>query len=141
MLWAGLATSVFVAAYWLGVWGRSVRWTQTRTLLTVVSGIAALALAAVAGLIFSDFEREVGYFIGTTLAPMIWVILTILIWRETAYERSLRLEASGLGTIVCPHCGYNLTGLVEARCPECGTKYTLDDLLRRQPARAMAAEL
>ena len=28
----------------------------------------------------------------------------------------------------CPSCGYNMTGLHEARCPECGTKYTLDEL-------------
>lgn len=26
-------------------------------------------------------------------------------------------------TIYCPHCGYNLTGLAEHRCPECGREY------------------
>lgn len=29
----------------------------------------------------------------------------------------------------CPKCGYNLTGLREARCPECGATYTLDELV------------
>ncbi len=28
----------------------------------------------------------------------------------------------------CPACEYNMTGLYEARCPECGKLYTLDQL-------------
>ena len=31
--------------------------------------------------------------------------------------------------ISCPLCGYNLRGLTEARCPECGSKFTWDELL------------
>ncbi|HPF38327.1 MAG TPA: hypothetical protein P5081_15905 [Phycisphaerae bacterium] len=31
--------------------------------------------------------------------------------------------------IVCPLCGYNLRGLSEARCPECGSEYTWAELL------------
>lgn len=31
--------------------------------------------------------------------------------------------------IVCPLCGYNLRGLVEARCPECGSVFAWNDLL------------
>ncbi|MCH9033356.1 MAG: hypothetical protein IID42_02485 [Planctomycetes bacterium] len=28
----------------------------------------------------------------------------------------------------CPKCGYDLKGLAMARCPECGTEFTLDEL-------------
>ncbi len=31
----------------------------------------------------------------------------------------------------CPKCGYNLTGLTENRCPECGTAFDPVDLLKR----------
>ena len=29
---------------------------------------------------------------------------------------------------ICPKCGYAMKGLTVARCPECGTEYTLDSL-------------
>ncbi len=32
--------------------------------------------------------------------------------------------------IPCPHCGYNLRGIVEPRCPECGREFDSDQLLR-----------
>ena len=31
--------------------------------------------------------------------------------------------------ILCPLCDYNLRGLIEPRCPECGSRYRWDDLL------------
>ena len=57
---------------------------------------------------------------------------------ETARERAERLNASGRDGVVCPTCGYNLTGLTEPRCPECGSQFTLDQLLASQPSRATA---
>jgi len=35
----------------------------------------------------------------------------------------------GVNAIACPSCGYNLTGLSEARCPEYGSRFTLDQLV------------
>lgn len=32
----------------------------------------------------------------------------------------------------CPGCGYRMVGLREARCPECGQAYTIDELVARQ---------
>jgi rubrerythrin len=59
----------------------------------------------------------------------------VFIWRETAQERVARLKTAGVDTIVCSVCGYNMTGLKEARCPECGVQYTLDQLYASQPSR------
>lgn len=36
---------------------------------------------------------------------------------------------SGLATtLFCPKCDYNLTGLTECRCPECGTPYAPEEI-------------
>lgn len=44
----------------------------------------------------------------------------------------------------CPGCGYDLTGLSQNRCPECGRWYTIPDLIRawreRQASRAQAQD-
>ena len=56
--------------------------------------------------------------------------------RETATERSERLRSLNKTAVACPKCGYNLTGLQGTRCPECGTLYTIDELLAEQPSRA-----
>ena len=77
--------------------------------------------------------------LGGLAATVLWIIGTICIWRETAAERGARIARAGVGTLVCPNCGYNMTGLSEARCPECGNRFTIDELLASQPERAASA--
>jgi ssDNA-binding Zn-finger/Zn-ribbon topoisomerase 1 len=67
--------------------------------------------------------------------PM-WMASTALVWRETRVERRRRIARRGAGHVTCPECDYDLTGLREARCPECGTRYTLDQLFASAAERA-----
>jgi predicted Zn-ribbon and HTH transcriptional regulator len=55
--------------------------------------------------------------------------MTVFCWRESKLERADRLRLSGIDAIACLNCGYNLTGLNEARCPECGSRFTLDQIV------------
>ncbi|MCG3125239.1 MAG: hypothetical protein CHACPFDD_00055 [Phycisphaerae bacterium] len=126
-----------VGAYWLLLWYRSVRWTAVRIVATVAAAVAALLFSTVVGTVLSNTFAGMGappvhILIAGGFAPILWVLGTILIWRESPVERAARLAG---GAVVCPVCGYNLTGLAEARCPECGTTFTLDQLFASQDAR------
>ncbi len=57
--------------------------------------------------------------IGVTL------IVVYLIWRD-GYVRGWRKARNQPPT--CTQCGYNMSGLTQCRCPECGQPYTLDQL-------------
>ncbi len=48
-----------------------------------------------------------------------------LLWRD-GYRKGWRKARTS--PPICPKCGYNLSGLRECRCPECGVNYTLDQL-------------
>ncbi len=130
---AGALAWGFVGGYWLLLWYRSVRWDGGRVGLTLASTVAALVISVLAAPALNAVERGFGHFAGSALFPLLWVVGTIFVWRESAAERRARLGSHD--ALVCPQCGYNLTGLSEARCPECGTRYTLSDLYARQPSR------
>ena len=139
-LLAGLFSAAFIVAYWLMLWRGAVQWTRQRVVHTVVSAVAALlvglAFGAVLELMMRGSNGTFGTFIATSTAPIIWLILTVFAWRETPGERLDRLGSIQKSAIVCPTCGYNLTGLTATRCPECGRQFTLDELLSAQPHRA-----
>ncbi|HOW70173.1 MAG TPA: hypothetical protein PKY77_06175 [Phycisphaerae bacterium] len=136
LLYAGLY--LFVACYWVLLWRSLVRWTPERIVKTILAGVVAVVAAAIAGgflmmTVFGRSDVEVAMLIGGSVVPVIWVLATVIIWRETPTERAERLAKIGREAVSCPICGYNMTGLSEARCPECGTKFTLDQLIVSQP--------
>jgi len=130
---------VFIGVYWILLWREIVRWTRERkrktllaALLAILCGVAlefALSIGLVAG------PRFAGSMAGGGVVPILWVLATVLIWRESPKERAERLARGGVDAVSCPVCGYNMTGLKEARCPECGAQFTLDQLLAAQPQR------
>lgn len=131
--WAGVAT------YWILLWRQSVPWTPQRIRRTQSAAVIAAVAATGSGFlaaVLPDVGAEFPSFVGGVIAIMLWLVATVLIWRETPGERSARV--SGTSAIVCPTCGYNLTGLTGTRCPECGSQFTLNELMAAQPSQAAA---
>lgn len=130
-----LCGGVLVLA-WCAIWRQLVRWTSARRLWTIASIFLAMVPAAAMVLLLSLTMRFSPDEIAAVFSAMIWapawLACTALVWRETRLERIGRLRRLGADAIPCPACGYNLTGLREARCPECGSQFTLEQLLASQ---------
>ena len=137
MMWSVIYA--FDGIYWILLWRDSVRWTARRIGLTIGSAPVAIMIGVIVAGIIPAFTKGMPLQIGALLAggfpPILWVLAAVLIWRETPEERVERLSAGARDAVACPICGYNMTGLREAVCPECGTAFTLDRLLSSQPQR------
>ncbi len=133
---ATLATAGFVAFYWVALWRGSVQWTSSRVRKTWLSALGCAVAGIVAGVMATTVthihDESFGIFIGGLVAIPLWLITTILLWKETALERAERIRQSASDVLFCPRCGYNMTGLHLARCPECGAQYTLNQLFAAQ---------
>jgi hypothetical protein len=138
-------TCGYMIAYWVLLWRRAVVWTEARLWATFWACIIAAAIGIVLGvgiaLVVTYNEAMLGTMLGGLAGAIVWMIATIVVWRETPAERGARLARAGADTLVCPACGYNLTGLRESRCPECGAAFTLNELLAAQPGRAADVEM
>ncbi len=130
---SNLITGAVLYVLWILLWRREVRWTLARRVRTLAClAVAAIPAALVYGACALLSEPEVGMLLAGLTWAAGWLGATTIIWRETPLERAQRSKGSGEFTVRCPSCEYEMTGLHEARCPECGTSYTLDQLLGAQ---------
>ena len=87
-------------------------------------------------------DRESNAIVAVALAMMAWLLATVFLWRETTAGQTARASGGGSSAVTRPICGdILLTGPADARDPECGSRFTPDDLLAAQPARPAAGEL
>jgi hypothetical protein len=143
LLWA--IVYLFIGVYWLLLWRTEVKWTAGRVAATAggtaLALFAGVAMAALCLSLNRILPVQLLILAGGGTVPIAWVLLTVIVWRETPAERAGRLAAAGASDVLCPVCGYRMTGLREARCPECGAAFTLEQLMAVQPARAAATAL
>ncbi len=134
---ADLATAGFVALGWLAIWRRAVSWMRARVIWTSVVLILAVlaAMGAYGAVCAAVRETDVALVMAVLTWGAAWIAGTAIIWRETAAERAARGANGEPGGPMCLNCGYSMKGLHEARCPECGRQYTLDELLAAQRPR------
>ena len=57
-------------------------------------------------------------------------LAAMIVWRR-GYVRGWRRARNA--PPLCPKCGYDLSGLTQCRCPECGSEFRLDELWRANP--------
>ncbi len=130
---AELTTAFLFVLAWILVWKKQVVWSSHRKTMTVLSVLWSLAIAGGVGAIIvasGSFDAKiVGCILGGMVWFVVWIASTALVWRETHTERQARLAGMSADAVCCLNCGYNMTGLCEARCPECGSQFTLNQLL------------
>ena len=130
-----VSTAIMVPLFtycWIMIWRGQVDWVSRRKRLTGIAFAISAAIGLLIGLCFAAAyprEMEVGIIFGSMFWLFSWLASTAIVWRETAAERIARLGLNSNEVVVCLKCGYNLTGLREARCPECGEQYTLNELV------------
>ena len=129
-------TSLLYIAALVWIWTRSQRnprhefWRALWMTLLVVAAVAVLGF-------FIDQTEPFRYAFDVLISTLLCLggAVVLLIWlqavRRFVQGRPLR-DPDGTLDVRCPTCGYRMVGLHESRCPECGTTYTLDDLLSRQ---------
>jgi len=155
-----LVCALLAVLVWLGVWRREVNWTWERRRWTL--GLIALLLAAPFIVLWPHTGNSlVDMTVAVTplIALAVWFAGTALVWRHRAGEmgelnltpaaiQAARLNRSSADpadsadalAVPCGQCGYDLRGLREARCPECGWTTTVDALVRRGLEAVLAAE-
>ncbi len=118
---AASATWIFIAIYWISLWREAVQWDSWRTSATLVAAVLSALTALIAGVVLNNVERDLGTVIGSLTAPLLWLVSTLLIWRETSTERverlRCRLEGAGMpGMRVQPYriAGSALSGMRDA---------------------------
>lgn len=131
VLWptlAGMITSGLIAGCWWVIWRRVVVWTRRRALL---SGSAFLGVWLLAGFVTWYGRSVIGREEVEMFMPLMGVAGSLAalaaLWCETPEELRKRAMAR---TVPCPVCGYNLQGLKQTSCPECGAGFTVDELVR-----------
>jgi uncharacterized C2H2 Zn-finger protein len=95
-------------------------------------GVAVLAIGSTVA-IDEFLARDEEFLMAAVL--LVGAAVVILVWLPTV-QRLIRgrpvVGRDGLVLVNCPQCGYSLVGLRDLRCPECGTEFTIDELIRAQ---------
>lgn len=141
---AAAFSAVVVIASWYWLWSGVVAWTPTKRLLTIglivlVSLDPALLIADALDWTLARWIDNNWYEVCFILSFGVWLGGSALIWQSRDAGGTLTIAAQDDAPApLCPQCGYDLRGAVQARCPECGWTGTLNDVVSSTFARASA---
>lgn len=125
---AGFVTFVTTITCYILIWRGMVNWTRWRQRATVAAVALSHPIGIPLGILISQGDDDFGWFLSAVLPIAVVVLASVPIWIQSPFKRKPLPPMS----VPCPQCGYDLRGLSEARCPECGTRFTLEQLVRSQ---------
>jgi hypothetical protein len=99
-------------------------WALAAVVAVVCGGMSAVAIR---WLVSIGLSMWLAMIINTVACAIFGSLASLFLWYRP-YVRFLRHYLQGRGVAVCLKCGYNLRGLAEPRCPECGSAYNLRGL-------------
>lgn len=121
---------LIILATWLWLWRRPVRWTRVRVRNTVVASVVLFVTAVASPFVFEDLLDWDGMWICAPLIVLgVWFWLTAWWWREGPIGSPLTDAQAIAERLRCLDCDYSMVGLHQARCPECGRQYRLEELM------------
>jgi hypothetical protein len=126
---------VVTVAIWLFAFRRHLLPRAWRLIYSIAALVGVTAASSIVGAFLAALVRrdEEVVIVGMTFVGLgVWIILIGAIWRLTPEERLAARRQAGRIQVRCVTCGYSMVGLREARCPECGRAYTLDELIAGQ---------
>lgn len=131
-----LALATAAVFWFIGLIRIWTTYRRFRTALRTVFGVLAVWAVVIPAAVVVDqaVSRPSDFWIAACIfagfgGSALWITLNVY------HNQKLRASPwSSDGQIIldCPDCGYSMIGLTEARCPECGRQYTLDELVRAQ---------
>lgn len=130
---------------WL-IWRGVVSWTPKRRSRTRWVWLGLLAVCALQGCgwvltgLDLDFIAPASI-VCTVFLTLIALILNFAFWTETPTERAKRMARGGLNRTACPICRYDLAGLTNLRCPECGSEFTFGAIVDENRRREVPSAL
>ena len=133
---AHVATGLaLTGAAWCGslmwLWSGYRKW--RRLIVTVCTVLGMWLVAVPLCVVLAEVVRDDGFLIASTiLLAVSGTIVTIAVNAHCALEGRPLEDRTGAIAVSCPKCNYSMVGLESCQCPECGTAYTVDRLIREQ---------
>ena|GEM_PF-1427876 len=106
-----------------------------RHVLKTTFGILAIWVVTIPLCVVTDVALRRGEEFLITASILAALGGSILLATMTVYRMrrgKALFTAEGRVNLNCPSCGYCMVGLEQSRCPECGNRYTLDELVAKQ---------
>lgn len=111
------------------------RWKVLKTIFSIM-GIWSIAIPAT--VFIDEVMGSADFYISSILAlatgATVFVLFTLGYRRGGGKALALR---DGVIDVHCPVCEYSLVGLSQCVCPECGSEFTIDEIIRKQNYRVI----